>query len=121
MSNFTAVENKLIPFSAKGFFLTLDKLMQAFKKQLKFNKMKNLITVLVFVFGFGLAGAQQVKPPKSTTQKTITNKAEKAQQLPKSVTQITPSAKFKKDGTPDRRYKVNRKLKKDGTPDKRYK
>ena len=28
---------------------------------------------------------------------------------------------LKKDGTPDKRYKENKKLKKDGTPDKRYK
>lgn len=27
----------------------------------------------------------------------------------------------KKDGTPDKRYKENKKLKNDGTPDKRYK
>jgi len=32
-----------------------------------------------------------------------------------------PTAKLKKDGTPDRRYKENQKLKKDGTPDRRYK
>lgn len=32
-----------------------------------------------------------------------------------------PAAKMKKDGTPDKRFKENKKLKKDGTPDKRYK
>ena len=31
------------------------------------------------------------------------------------------AGKTKKDGTPDRRYKENKKLKKDGTPDMRYK
>jgi hypothetical protein len=34
---------------------------------------------------------------------------------------VTPAVKTKKDGTPDKRYKENKKLKKDGTPDKRYK
>lgn len=29
--------------------------------------------------------------------------------------------KTKKDGTPDKRFKENKKLKKDGTPDKRFK
>lgn len=54
---------------------------------------------------------------------------------PKAATQTTPAAQkkkpeavkpgvagpVKKDGTPDKRYKENKKLKKDGTPDKRYK
>lgn len=35
--------------------------------------------------------------------------------------QKNSAVKTKADGTPDKRYKENKKLKSDGTPDKRYK
>ena len=43
------------------------------------------------------------------------------QETKKVVTKTTQSAQVKKDGTPDKRFKENKKLKKDGTPDKRFK
>ena len=64
------------------------------------------------VLGLGFASAQQAIPAKTTPTKTVKTVEKKGTQ---------PAQKLKKDGTPDRRYKVNKKLKKDGTPDKRYK
>ncbi|WP_047443123.1 hypothetical protein [Chryseobacterium sp. JAH] len=78
--------------------------------------MKKFITAMSIVLGLGLVNAQQAVPATKTT----------AQKTTKTVKTIKPeaakpTAKLKKDGTPDRRYKENQKLKKDGTPDRRYK
>lgn len=70
---------------------------------------KLLSTVLVVLFAltatFGQPDQEKKKPAKQQTEKPAASKKE-------TVT--------KKDGTPDKRYKENKKLKKDGTPDKRY-
>lgn len=78
--------------------------------------MKKLFTAMSLVLGLGLATAQQTVPAK-TTVSSQTVKTVKAQQ----PAAAPAAAKMKKDGTPDKRYKENKKLKKDGTPDKRYK
>jgi len=78
--------------------------------------MKKLFTAMSLVFGLGLATAQQTVPAK-TTVSSQTVRTVKAHQ----PTSAPAAAKMKKDGTPDKRYKENKKLKKDGTPDKRYK
>ncbi|SIQ67454.1 hypothetical protein SAMN05880574_12033 [Chryseobacterium sp. RU37D] len=85
--------------------------------------MKKLLSAMSIVLGLGLATAQQTAPvatkaaPHPTTKAAQTVKPTTA-----SPTASKPTAvKMKKDGTPDKRYKENKKLKKDGTPDKRYK
>ena len=52
----------------------------------------------------------------------------KVNKTPEQTATAAPAGKMKKDGTPDKRYKENKKeeaaagpTKKDGTPDKRYK
>lgn len=71
--------------------------------------MKKLLVVLALFIGFTVANAQD------KTQKDKKAKTEQKEDGPK----------LKKDGTPDKRFKDNKKvegpLKKDGTPDKRYK
>jgi hypothetical protein len=64
--------------------------------------------------------------PKATEVKPANKPAPQSQvkPAPKTEAKSTQSgtdSKTKKDGTPDRRYKENKKLKKDGTPDMRYK
>lgn len=84
--------------------------------------MKNLLSALSIILGLGFATAQTTTPTvKSASQQTVKGtKTVKAATAPKA--EASPSAaKMKKDGTPDKRYKENKKLKKDGTPDKRYK
>lgn len=104
---------------------------------------KILIAVFALTLGFTNINAQTTKsgasakpaeqqptktaPTKSTapskaikpSQSTAPAKAEAPAKS--KLPSVTPVAKTKKDGTPDRRYKENQKLKKDGTPDKRYK
>jgi LAS superfamily LD-carboxypeptidase LdcB len=73
--------------------------------------MKQLIFMLIALFGFAIT---------SSAQQTVTKKTEKATKEVKTTTK----AVLKKDGTVDKRYKevkTNVVLKKDGTPDKRYK
>lgn len=65
-----------------------------------------LVALLMTVSG--MSYARQATPAKKATP---------AVQAPPAAS----AAPVKKDGTPDRRYKANKKLKKDGTPDKRYK
>lgn len=61
--------------------------------------MKKLLLLVAALIVLGMAPIQ-AQPAKQTT---------------------TTTTKTKKDGTPDKRYKENKKIKKDGTPDKRYK
>jgi hypothetical protein len=87
--------------------------------------MKKIFCLLVSLVVLGTASFAQDKtaPKTSTTAKKTT--------APKAADVKTPAAttaKTKKDGTPDMRYKENKdaakpgtKLKKDGTPDMRYK
>lgn len=76
--------------------------------------MRNLITILLLTFGLGMGTAQ-------STQTMPSNKKTEVRKERKNHKKGDTSVKFKKDGTPDKRYKQNKKLKKDGTPDKRYK
>lgn len=74
--------------------------------------MKTLLLSALALFTFATAGAQ-------TTVKQKTKTEQKAAPVVKKTSVKTTH--LKKDGTPDRRYKENKKLKKDGTPDMRYK
>ena len=95
--------------------------------------MKKLFIAFSFVLCLGFASAQQATPITTTSKNLTTTPKEIAK--PASPANITKPAakkvdtkaktksavKMKKDGTPDKRYKANKRLKKDGTPDKRYK
>ena len=62
--------------------------------------MKKLLLLVAMCIALGIAPhvhAQDAKPKQPNTTRT------------------------KKDGTPDKRFKENKKIKKDGTPDKRFK
>lgn len=84
--------------------------------------MKKLLTALSLVLGLYLVSAQKTNQ-KETAPPPAQQYAEKKQSTKKTVAlpANSQSAKMKKDGTPDKRYKANQHLKKDGTPDKRYK
>jgi hypothetical protein len=79
----------------------------------KFSSLLLALMLMVSGISFGqatkAAGAKVVTPAKQTKE------------VKKETPKTTSSATLKKDGTPDKRYKTNKKLKKDGTPDKRYK
>lgn len=72
---------------------------------------------------------QKTKPAEATVAKTTTTartgKTRTNQEITSTAgkvkTATAGTAPLKKDGTPDKRYKGNRKMKKDGTPDKRFK
>lgn len=110
-----------------------------------------LLTIAAFVFSAAVGFSQTTKtksetkqaqpaksevkqkaPVKAPTVRPVTPTTEskqtptRAQQNAKSQQQGTAApakepVRTKKDGTPDRRYKENKKLKNDGTPDMRYK
>ncbi|MDL1913539.1 MAG: hypothetical protein FDW93_03320 [Bergeyella sp.] len=108
--------------------------------------MKKFLSTFALLAGLGFTFAQQTQvtlPDKaraaaiqSTKNKTNDSKA-KRQKTNKEIKKKTvedkenknanrtnetlKGYKLKKDGTPDKRFKSNRRLKKDGTPDKRYK
>ncbi|WP_029297995.1 hypothetical protein [Chryseobacterium hispalense] len=90
--------------------------------------MKKLLSAMSIVLGLGLATAQKTAPA-ATSAHHQTAKMAQVSKPAKTAATATPAkaeaapaaAKMKKDGTPDKRYKENKKLKKDGTPDKRYK
>jgi len=68
--------------------------------------MKNLFLYACLLFTLtGTVAAQKKSSPKPVVAET------------KIAAPVTP---LKADGTPDKRFKVNKKLKKDGTPDKRF-
>jgi len=75
------------------------------------KSLSSLLMALMLVLSLN-AGAQQTK----TAAKPADKKEVKAAGSAPSETK----GPVKKDGTPDKRYKSNKKLKKDGTPDKRY-
>jgi hypothetical protein len=85
--------------------------------------MKNLFLSVLAVLGFALSVSAQEGATKTKTKKTekVTSANGKTAVKEKTETKTV----LKKDGTPDKRYKVNQEkkvvLKKDGTPDKRYK
>lgn len=67
-------------------------------------------------FGQTTKAAPRAKAVATQNQQTKEVKEEK-----REISKTRPAGILKKDGTPDKRYKANKKLKKDGTPDKRYK
>ncbi|WP_118976299.1 hypothetical protein [Taibaiella koreensis] len=75
------------------------------------KKISALLLALMLMVS-GVTFAQDKTAPKTKPAATQTSKpADKA----------APGDHTKKDGTPDKRYKENKKMKKDGTPDMRYK
>lgn len=96
--------------------------------------MKKLLLVASFL-GLGLISssiAQEAKKPVKTEKSEVKSEKKQEKEKMKAENQkmrseaknnqpSTGAVKTKADGTPDRRYKENKKLKADGTPDKRYK
>lgn len=74
------------------------------------KSLSSLLMALMLVLSLN-AGAQQTK--------TVAKPADK-KEVKAAGTNAETKGPVKKDGTPDKRYKANKKLKKDGTPDKRY-
>ena len=80
--------------------------------------------ILLLVFSIIMIGNMVMAQDSKT--KTAQKKVNKT---PEQTATAAPAGKMKKDGTPDKRYKENKKeeaapagpTKKDGTPDKRYK
>jgi hypothetical protein len=74
--------------------------------------MRKLCYVLIAILGFAFSTQAQTGAKKPGKAKDEATKGE-------------TKGPLKKDGTPDKRFKENKKpevvLKKDGTPDKRYK
>lgn len=110
--------------------------------------MKNFIIAIIAIFAFATTASAQApavkqeptklkvveSQKKKTEAKVVKIKpaapasenaspvAKAAVAKPKPVTPaVNAPGPLKKDGTPDKRYKSNKKLKKDGTPDMRYK
>ncbi len=96
--------------------------------------MKKLVMMIAVVFlGWALSAQAQEKKNSAKSEKQVVQsdkklekekmKAENKEMRTKAKMEshTTTATKNKADGTPDRRYKENKKLKKDGTPDKRYK
>ncbi|MCF8450058.1 MAG: hypothetical protein K9G49_09340 [Taibaiella sp.] len=87
--------------------------------------MKKILFLLVAVVTFSTAAMAQGTATKSSKAKVTQNEATTVTQKPAGA----ESARLKKDGTPDKRFKENKNTpeapagptKKDGTPDKRYK
>jgi hypothetical protein len=83
--------------------------------------MKKLISAMSILIGLGLANAQQVQPSKSATPPVKVVKVEqhkkdaptkaKVEKKAKtvSVNSEKSGVKLKKDGTPDKRFKENKK------------
>jgi hypothetical protein len=80
------------------------------------RKLTSLLVALMLMVS-GVTFAQNTKA--APRAKVATTDAKAKQELKQETTGTT--APMKKDGTPDKRYKENKKMKKDGTPDKRYK
>lgn len=75
------------------------------------KSLSSFLMALMLVLSLN-AGAQQ--------SKTAAKPAEKKEVKATGSANAETKGPVKKDGTPDKRYKTNKKLKKDGTPDKRY-
>lgn len=75
------------------------------------KSLSSLLMALMLVLSLN-AGAQQ--------SKNAAKPAEKKEVKATGSANAETKGPVKKDGTPDKRYKANKKLKKDGTPDKRY-
>lgn len=81
----------------------------------------------IFLLVFSIIMMGNVVTAQNSKTKTSQKKVNKA---PEQSATAAPAGKMKKDGTPDKRYKENKKeeaatpvgpTKKDGSPDKRYK
>ena len=64
---------------------------------------------------------QEVKSEKKVEKEKRKAEGQEMRTKAKAEAKSNGAAKTKADGTPDKRYKENKKLKADGTPDKRYK
>ncbi len=95
--------------------------------------MRKLIWIMAFLLGWHLESdaspaftknkmleQQEVKSAK-TIEKENRKAANSEARTKAKIEAKNNAVKTKSDGTPDRRYKENKKLKADGTPDKRYK
>lgn len=80
------------------------------------KKLSSLLLALMLMVS-GVSFGQTAKPAGA---KVVTT-SKQTKEVKKETSKTTPGVTLKKDGTPDKRYKTNKKLKKDGTPDKRYK
>ncbi|MFZ4058137.1 MAG: hypothetical protein ACOYKE_08345 [Ferruginibacter sp.] len=67
-----------------------------------------------------LVEATDVEKKKQEAELTAAKKKNVVKTDAKTGVKTLAAGPVKKDGTPDKRYKSNKKLKKDGTPDKRY-
>jgi len=78
--------------------------------------MRKLIFAVIALLGFSIT---------TSAQQGVAKKAKKTEKAVKEIKKTEEKVILKKDGTPDKRFKENKKpqvpLKKDGTPDKRYK
>ncbi len=85
--------------------------------------MKKFLVTLLAAAGISLASfAQQAQPAPRKKAAPVAAAAKPRKALnATAVTPVKAAGPVKKDGTPDKRFKANKKLKKDGTPDKRYK
>lgn len=80
----------------------------------------------IFLLVFSIIMMGNMVMAQDSKTKTSQKKVNKT---PEQSATAAPAGKMKKDGTPDKRYKENKKeeaapagpTKKDGTPDKRYK
>jgi hypothetical protein len=79
----------------------------------------------IFLLVFSIIMMGNMVMAQDSKTKTSQKKVNKT---PEQTATAAPAGKMKKDGTPDKRYKENKKeeaaagpTKKDGTPDKRYK
>jgi hypothetical protein len=86
------------------------------------KKLSSLLLALMLMAS-GISFGQATKAaPRAKAVTTQNQQAKETKEVKKETTKATPpGVTLKKDGTPDKRYKANKKLKKDGTPDKRYK
>jgi hypothetical protein len=95
--------------------------------------MKKLLIAFCMLLGFATASIAQATmtaaPPTALSKAKAAKKAKPAASATAAkapATAATAAGSLKKDGTPDMRYKANKKaktagpLKKDGTPDMRY-
>lgn len=79
------------------------------------KKLSSLLLALMLMVSGISFGQEGAKSAPKLTPGSVPSKQATAKPAPAAT------APLKKDGTPDKRYKENKKLKKDGTPDKRYK
>ena len=82
---------------------------------------KLLLFAALFSFMTGTMLAQAPAAAPAQPKKEMAKVKSDVPAATQTAVKVTPAAPMKKDGTPDKRFKANKKLKKDGTPDMRYK